>query len=84
MSSDPETMEKRRLTSLSVGNQPFEEKNIRRRIYDALNVLIALGIITKSKKMIEWRGINPGVMFDIENPAEPQATSVSFISCGLS
>lgn len=33
-----------------------DEKNIRRRVYDALNVLMALGIITKEKKDIHWKG----------------------------
>ena len=30
----------------------FDEKNIRRRIYDALNVLMAMDIITRDKKNI--------------------------------
>lgn len=34
-----------------------EEKNIRRRVYDALNVLMAMGIITKDKKVIRWKGL---------------------------
>ena len=39
---------------LSDGNH--DEKNVRRRVYDALNVLEALGIIAKSKRDIEWIG----------------------------
>jgi hypothetical protein len=35
----------------------FDEKNIRRRVYDALNVLMAMEIITKDKKEITWRGL---------------------------
>jgi len=35
----------------------LDERNVRRRVYDALNVLIALGIITKQKKDIFWRGL---------------------------
>mmetsp|Transcript_2999 Transcript_2999/g.9184 ORF Transcript_2999/g.9184 Transcript_2999/m.9184 type:complete len:279 (+) Transcript_2999:222-1058(+) len=35
----------------------FDEKNIRRRVYDALNVLMAMDIIEKSKKEIRWRGL---------------------------
>ena len=35
----------------------FDEKNIRRRVYDALNVLMAMDIITKEKKEILWRGL---------------------------
>ncbi|KAI3852702.1 hypothetical protein MKW92_053840 [Papaver armeniacum] len=38
----------------------FEEKNIRRRVYDALNVLMAMDIISKDEnKEIIWRGL-PG------------------------
>lgn len=33
-----------------------DEKNIRRRVYDALNVLMAVGVFTKVKKDIFWRG----------------------------
>ena len=35
----------------------FDEKNIRRRVYDALNVLMAMDIISKDKKEITWRGL---------------------------
>ncbi len=35
----------------------FDEKNIRRRVYDALNVLMAMNIIIKDKKAIMWRGL---------------------------
>eukprot|EP00879_Flechtneria_rotunda_P010280 GHRR01010747.1.p1 GENE.GHRR01010747.1~~GHRR01010747.1.p1 ORF type:complete len:460 (+),score=243.21 GHRR01010747.1:191-1570(+) len=34
----------------------YDEKNIRRRVYDAINVLMALDIIAKEKKAIIWRG----------------------------
>jgi len=33
------------------------EAGIRRRVYDALNVLMAMDIITKEKKSILWRGL---------------------------
>ena len=32
-----------------------EEKNVRRRVYDALNVLIAAGMLRKQGKFISWR-----------------------------
>lgn len=32
-------------------------KNIRRRVYDALNVLMAMSIIEKEKKEIRWVGL---------------------------
>jgi len=34
-----------------------DSKNIRRRVYDALNVLMAMQIIEKDKKEIQWRGL---------------------------
>eukprot|EP00045_Choanoeca_perplexa_P002431 m.24475 g.24475 ORF g.24475 m.24475 type:complete len:365 (+) comp11515_c0_seq1:163-1257(+) len=34
-----------------------EPKNIRRRVYDALNVLMALNIISKDRKRIRWIGL---------------------------
>eukprot|EP00961_Rhodomonas_salina_P180239 2432706-Rhodomonas_salina.2 len=33
-----------------------DEKNIRRRAYDALNVLTAMDIISKNRKDIQWKG----------------------------
>jgi len=38
-------------------NISTEHKNIRRRVYDALNVLRAMGIISKEKKEIRWIGL---------------------------
>ena len=38
-------------------DQAYDEKNIRRRVYDALNVLMAMEIIMKEKKNILWRGL---------------------------
>jgi transcription factor Dp-1 len=38
-------------------DQAYDEKNIRRRVYDALNVLMAMEIITKQKKEIMWKGL---------------------------
>lgn len=40
------------------GCSGYDEKNIRRRIYDALNVLMAMDIIGKEKKQIRWKGKN--------------------------
>ncbi|KAI8637508.1 E2F/DP family winged-helix DNA-binding domain-containing protein [Parasitella parasitica] len=37
--------------------QAYDQKNIRRRVYDALNVLMAMNIIAKDKKVIKWLGI---------------------------
>lgn len=38
-------------------DQSFDEKNIRRRVYDALNVLLAMDMIMKDKKEISWVGL---------------------------
>jgi hypothetical protein len=38
-------------------SEPFDQKNIRRRVYDALNVLMAMNIISKEKKEIRWIGL---------------------------
>lgn len=46
--------------------QQYDEKNIRRRVYDALNVLMAMDIISKDKKEIQWRGLPRTSMNDIE------------------
>lgn len=42
---------------LSAIEQQFDQKNIRRRVYDALNVLMAMNIISKEKKEIRWLGL---------------------------
>ena len=35
----------------------YDQKNVRRRVYDALNVLMAMQIISKEKKEIKWIGL---------------------------
>ncbi|KAG8367827.1 hypothetical protein BUALT_Bualt16G0113100 [Buddleja alternifolia] len=52
--------------SLAPDQQQYDEKNIRRRVYDALNVLMAMDIISKDKKEIQWRGLPRTSMNDIE------------------
>merc|ERR1712187_925179 len=43
------------------------EKNIlRRRVYDALNVLMAMGVITKKRKAIVWKGLPSNAQHDME------------------
>ncbi|KAL7574433.1 hypothetical protein ACA910_015806 [Epithemia clementina (nom. ined.)] len=44
----------------------FDEKNIRRRVYDALNVLMAMDIITKEKKAISWKGLPTSAHADLD------------------
>ncbi|KAF3781349.1 Transcription factor-like protein [Nymphaea thermarum] len=50
----------------SPDQQQFDEKNIRRRVYDALNVLMAMDIISKDKKEIQWKGLPRTSLNDIE------------------
>uniref|UniRef100_A0A0D9Z266 E2F/DP family winged-helix DNA-binding domain-containing protein n=1 Tax=Oryza glumipatula TaxID=40148 RepID=A0A0D9Z266_9ORYZ len=47
--------------------QQYDEKNIRRRVYDALNVLMAMEIISKDKKEIQWKGLPRTSINDIED-----------------
>ena len=44
----------------------YDEKNIRRRVYDALNVLMAMDIISKEKKEIKWKGLPSNAQHDME------------------
>lgn len=58
-------------TSHSVFATLVDEKNIRRRVYDSLNVLIAMGILGRDKKSILWKGLGavrraPSVVEDLE------------------
>ncbi|XP_036334057.1 transcription factor Dp isoform X1 [Rhagoletis pomonella] len=41
----------------AVDSANCDQKNIRRRVYDALNVLMAMEIISKDKKEIRWIGL---------------------------
>lgn len=43
----------------------YDEKNIRRRVYDALNVLMAMDIISKEKKEILWKGLPSNAHHDL-------------------
>lgn len=48
----------RNMVMTESGSQPgYDQKNIRRRVYDALNVLMAMNIISKEKKEIRWIGL---------------------------
>ncbi len=38
-------------------NSPVPEKNLRRRIYDALNVLASAGVVEKDGEVVHWRGL---------------------------
>lgn len=58
-SSDPTTSRQAFESQLSMGgdSEPFDQKNIRRRVYDALNVLMAINVISKERKEIKWIGL---------------------------
>ena len=47
-------------------DQSYEGKNIRRRVYDILNVLIAMDIVSRDKKEIKWRGLPSNAERDLE------------------
>lgn len=38
-------------------SEPEVDKNIRRRVYDTLNVLASMGFVARSGKDVEWKGI---------------------------
>ncbi|KAM0682404.1 Transcription factor dpl-1 [Mitosporidium daphniae] len=44
-----------------------DQKNIRRRVYDALNVLMAMNIIYKNRKEITWVGLPNTLLHDYES-----------------
>ena len=50
------------------GEPAYDEKNIRRRVYDALNVLMAMDIISRDKKKeILWKGLPSASEAEIEH-----------------
>lgn len=49
----------------SSSGERFDHKNIRRRVYDALNVLMAIDVIAKDKKEIRWLGLPNDLASDL-------------------
>ncbi|ESQ40159.1 hypothetical protein EUTSA_v10014274mg [Eutrema salsugineum] len=49
-----------------LNDNEYNEKNIRRRVYDALNVFMALDIIARDKKEIRWKGLPITCKKDVE------------------
>lgn len=47
--------------------QAYDEKNIRRRVYDALNVLMAMDVISRDKKEIRWNGLPSSATEELAN-----------------
>ncbi|KAK8633188.1 hypothetical protein V6N13_014036 [Hibiscus sabdariffa] len=58
----------------------FHEKNVRRRVYDALNVLMAMDIITREKKEIRWKGLSPTQTKDFEELKAMQVQLMTRVS----
>jgi len=54
------------VTEFSIDDATLDQKNIRRRVYDALNVLMAMDIISKEKKEIRWIGLPTNAKQEIE------------------
>ncbi|KAJ7550410.1 hypothetical protein O6H91_07G099200 [Diphasiastrum complanatum] len=52
--------------NVSPDQHQYDDKNIRRRVYDALNVLMAMEIIFKDKKCIQWKGLPSTNVANIE------------------
>jgi len=52
-------------SSTTTTTSKFDEKNIRRRVYDALNVLMAMDVIAKDKKEITWKGLPTSAAHDV-------------------
>jgi len=63
----------------NIWQQQYDEKNIRRRVYDALNVLMAMDIISKDKKEIQWKGLPRTSLSDIEDLKVCEQYSVVFL-----
>ncbi|CAF0792008.1 unnamed protein product [Adineta steineri] len=60
------TIEEKRSIQLPENELAYEQKNIRRRVYDAINVLLAMNIIVKDKKDIRWVGFPVNALFECE------------------
>ena len=60
-------------------NANIDEKNIRRRVYDALNVLMAMDIISKQKKDIIWIGFPNQSNDDVERLQKEKAALIKKI-----
>ncbi|ETL38889.1 hypothetical protein, variant [Phytophthora nicotianae INRA-310] len=56
----------REFVTMRPNDAVYDEKNIRRRVYDALNVLMAMDIISKERKEIRWKGLPSNLQHDTE------------------
>ena len=51
-------------------NQIRDEKNVRRRVYDALNVLIAAGVLSKCGKNVVYQNMPTDIQNTRKKPVE--------------
>jgi hypothetical protein len=63
---------------MEICQKQYDEKNIRRRTYDVLNVLAATDIISKDKKEIKWKGLSTPSPIE-ELKVCPQSQVVTFL-----
>jgi hypothetical protein len=66
----------RELTAASGKTENNSEKNARRRVYDSLNVLMALNIIAREKKEIRWIGFPSRTRFGDGTAARKEITAI--------
>uniref|UniRef100_A0A6G1SBH8 Transcription factor Dp-1 n=1 Tax=Aceria tosichella TaxID=561515 RepID=A0A6G1SBH8_9ACAR len=80
-SNDPTISRQSFEGSLSMGgdSEPFDQKNIRRRVYDALNVLMAINVISKEKKEIKWIGLPTNAAQECLNLEEDKRKLIEMI-----
>nr|AFY07419.1 E2F dimerization protein [Schmidtea mediterranea] len=57
----------------------YIQKNIRRRVYDALNVLMALKVLDKEKKEIKWKGLPVNLLEECKQLEEEKAKKTELL-----
>jgi len=63
----------------SPSDPQYDQKNIRRRVYDALNVLMAMDIISKEKKEIRWLGLPSNAVQEAHSLEDEKAERIERI-----
>lgn len=57
----------------------YIQKNIRRRVYDALNVLMALKVLDKEKKEIKWKGLPVNLLEECKQLEEEKSRKTELL-----
>ena len=65
---------------LTTQQHSLEQKNVRRRVYDALNVLMAVNVIRRDKKTVRWVGIPTTEIQECKELQEEKARLVARIA----